>query len=266
VALGIVAGLAHRTKSSALPGLVVFLLVAGGCAVWSAVQTHYATEPGARRAGLLRQALYLGLVILYFLLTIFPYIKNSWYRFGRPFYDVNSTFYVWYDSWAQIEEGTKAHGDRRGRPEMPASNIPSLQKYLREHDLTLIAQRLGRGAGLTYRVALDSYGYAGYVLLVGVGLAAGSIISRRRLMDGIRLQPGLAGFLLLYFVVQFVAFAWFAEMVDGNRLVLALFLPLLVVFALGMRYLFDVRSVDRASGKAGGGGVALRCDAGRPGD
>lgn len=62
-----------------------------------------------------------------FLVVVFPYIRTSKERFGRYFYNVNSTFYMWYDSWDEAERGTKAHGDRDGWPNMPADQIPSFR-------------------------------------------------------------------------------------------------------------------------------------------
>ena len=34
--------------------------------------------------------------------------------FGQYFYNVNSTFYIWYDEWGDAIKGARAHGDRVG--------------------------------------------------------------------------------------------------------------------------------------------------------
>ena len=85
-----------------------------------------------------------------FLVVLSPYLLNSKRVFGHFFYNVNSTFYVWYDDWPAASQGTYRHGDGVGWPKMPAGEIPSMGKYLRGHSAGQIAARIrvvGRGSG-----------------------------------------------------------------------------------------------------------------------
>ncbi len=84
--------------------------------------------------------------ICIFFVIISPYIYENYTKFnGHLFYNVNSTFYVWYDTYEQVESGTKLYGDRVGWPDMPESEIPSLEKYIKTHSLTEILSRFLKG-------------------------------------------------------------------------------------------------------------------------
>lgn len=242
VAIGVLAGLAHLTKASVLPGLVLFLLVAFGWGLGRALRDARRTRGVPIES--FSHAVNLALVVGFFLLTVFPYIKNSWYRFGRPFYNVNSTFYVWYDTWEEVERGTKTQGDRSGWPDMPASQIPSYGKYIREHTPGDMVGRLLHGASLTIDEAVGSYGYAKYIVLFSLALLLALGLNRRRLGDGFRRYPQVAIFLIVYFVAYAVLYAWFAQIVDGNRLVLALLAPLLLSLAYGIRFALHDRNFE----------------------
>ena len=133
VLTGLLLGVTHLTKASILPGLAIYV----GTAV---LQTAVTALKNRSNPILLRQTTLHGvtpiLVILFFLLTIWPYLQNSKSQFGHYFYNVNSTFYIWYDSWDEVLAGTRAHGDRLGWPDMPAEEIPSASAYLQTHSLS----------------------------------------------------------------------------------------------------------------------------------
>ena len=233
IALGIVAGLAHLTKASVLPGLVLLLaalLVQGLLKRAQAVRvTSAASPPRGIWASSLR---YPFLIACFFLLTIFPYIKNSWYRFGHLFYNVNSTFYMWYDSWDEAKPGTRAHGDRVGWPDMPAEEIPSPGKYLREHSLAQMADRVLSNAQDTLAVAAGSYGYFKYALLFSLALLVAVVLNPDRANAIWRTYPELVLYILAFFAAHAVLDSWFRPLLDhGNRLVLALYLPFLFIGA-----------------------------------
>jgi len=241
--IGILAGLTHLTKASILPGLAAFLLVALAWGIARSIREGNGT--GGRSSALVRLACDLAIVVGFFLLTVFPYIKNSWYIYGRPFYNVNSTFYMWYDSWREAELGTKAHGDRNGWPDMPPDEIPSLPKYIREHSPAEILGRLLDGVSLTIREAVDSYGYAKYVLLLGLALVAASALNPRALEDALRRHQQSVVFVCLFFGAYVLLYAWFAQIAGGIRLALALLVPLLLTLAYGIRLVLRDRTVRR---------------------
>ena len=83
--------------------------------------------------------------ILVFLLLLSPYLIESKAKYGAYFYNVNTTFYIWYDSWDEAKAGTLAAGDHLGWPDLPDEEIPSLQKYLDEHSAVEILHRFRDG-------------------------------------------------------------------------------------------------------------------------
>jgi hypothetical protein len=234
---GVVAGLAHLTKASILPGLAVFLVVGGVHRLWvlwrnrRTVTTASSTRPAP--------AFFLValLVILFFLATVYPYIRENKRIFGQYFYNVNSTFYIWYDTWEEAKDGTRAHGDRVGWPDMPADQIPSLSKYLREHSAAHIMDRLLQGVNRLWGNAVGSLGYLKYPLGY-VGILVGAMLwQRKRTRALMTAHPLLCVFLLAYFVAYFLLYAWYSPIAGGNRLILAQFVPLMFTLTTGWQAL-----------------------------
>lgn len=237
VLAGITAGLGHLTKASILPALLlagVLVVLRGTDIFWRDNQaaTSRATSSDKARH-LLTHLGYASILLICFLVVVFPYIRTSKERFGHYFYNVNSTFYIWYDSWQEVESGTKAHGDRQGWPDMPEEQIPSFQKYLQEHSTRQIAERFFQGLITLWQRVTHSYGYAEFLLfyMIAIMLFLGqnwvqtwSILRRA--------NPWVILFVVGYFFGYILLYAWYTPIADGNRFVLALYLPGMLVLQL----------------------------------
>ena len=93
---GATVGVAHLTKASILPALGVWVAVALAQLLWDARARHEDRSSDAwRRLGMLL------LVIATFLAVVFPYIQTSKRIYGQYFYNMNSTFVMWCDSWPE---------------------------------------------------------------------------------------------------------------------------------------------------------------------
>jgi hypothetical protein len=241
--------LAHLTKASILPGLAIFSLVYALSLGLGWLRSRQAFAPG--RAELTRRLLVLPLVLVVFLASVYPYISTSKRVFGRYFYNVNSTFYIWYDSWEEAKQGTRAHGDRIGWPDMPPEQIPSPGKYLREHTPGQIGDRFIRGAKLVWEEVSDSYGYLPYVLIYAGLLAVATVAYRRQAADMIRANPIPLLFAGLYFWAYLLLYFWYAPIAAGNRLILAQFLPLMYSLSSGLSALLQGKSIRLASREVG---------------
>ncbi len=225
VAAGAVLALAQYTKASALLSLGVFL----GVSLLSVACERRARD--ARPAGWLRDALRsphlaaAGACLCAFLVLLSPYLIHSKQQYGRYFYNVNTTFYMWYDSWEEVKQGTRAHGDRKGWPTMPEEEIPTPARYLQTHTLGDIAQRELHGIWVLLRDRINSYGYFKYA--VGAWALGVALAIRRR--DVVRCYVARYRWVALYWLVAlvgyFLTYAWWVPISPAPRLVLALFLP-----------------------------------------
>jgi hypothetical protein len=234
---GIVAGIGHLTKASVIPAVLLEVTLLVFRTIHNIWKGRNSPKVEQKNHDLILKKwlpLTCALILLFcYLLVIFPYIRTSKERFSRYFYNVNSTFYMWYDSWEEAELGTKAHGDRQGWPDMPADEIPSPAKYIRKHSLGDMINRVTSGFQEMYSRMMQSYGY---VFFIGAYTAAFIILAiqnRESLSIVIRVnnQPYAMIFILGYFTGYLFLYAWFSPIAAGNRFVLSLFLPLLLIFA-----------------------------------
>jgi hypothetical protein len=211
--IAVAAALTHFTKASILPGLAVFLII-------------FVFAGLSSRREFSRRALQSVWIVALFLGLLSPYLIESKEKYGRYFYNVNSTFYFWYDSWDECSRGTKAHGDRLGWPDMPDEDIPSLGRYLERHDVGDIARRMLSGLvknlGCFVERKGNNYGRLVFLSLLFAGLlmwrGEGKVPARRR-----SLRVFQIGWILTYFLL----FAWYAPIAHGNRFTQSLLLPIL---------------------------------------
>jgi hypothetical protein len=182
-------------------------------------------------------------VVATFVLGVLPYLITSERVFGSAFYNVQSTYYVWYDSWAEARGGTIRAGDRFGPPALPADALPGPRTYFRDHTLRDVAVRLVDGLRWTFGQGVRTYGYWKYVLFYGVAVLAVLVARRRWALEQLREHFFVVAFAVLYVGGYTLAYAWHVPIVAGNRLVLSLFLPSMYAGALVLR-----ASAERGSG------------------
>jgi hypothetical protein len=181
ILIGIVAGFAHLTKASILPGFLIFLVTLVIKSIWIYFQKRKTNSPKVTFNYLTSYILVIPLIGMFFLATVFPYILTSKRVYGHYFYNVNSTFYMWYDSWKEAKQGTRAHGDRKGWPDMPPEEIPSMAQYLNEHSAQQILYRFVKGGRDVFDNVANSYGYFKYFIIFMIALIV-SIINQRELV------------------------------------------------------------------------------------
>ena len=226
---GLLAALAHLSKAAVLPFVGLFIAV-------SAVRAAGSLLSGARTGRRLVGGVLVPVVFaVAFLAVLAPYLLNSKRVFGHYFYNVNSTFYVWYDDWPAASQGTYQHGDGVGWPKMPASQIPTMRTYLRGHSAAQVATRIKDGLEEMVVVSYNRLWYFKYVALY-LAFAAVLVASRGRpVAEVVAEQPALAGFLVLYGVMYLLATAFYKP-ISGTtlRMLLTHVLPLL--FALSRAF------------------------------
>jgi hypothetical protein len=225
VAAGVLGALAHLTKASVLPLVAIFLLVV-------VVEAFRVMRLDARAA---RVKLVTALIVgASFLLVLSPYIRANKRVFGHYFYNVNTTFYIWYDDWPQASVGTIKHGDGVGWPAMPPDELPSGSRYWREHTVSQIVSRIGGGFWDMVDRSYKTYWYFKYVVLYLVCALALAVRARKDLTALIRRRVAAALFLLLYAAVYLLGIAFYAP-VSGTgttRFLIGHLTPLLFVLSL----------------------------------
>jgi hypothetical protein len=225
VGAGVLAALTHLTKASVLPFIAMFLVV---CVIEAFRQMH--VDARAARMKLVT-ALIVGVT---FLLVLSPYIRANERVFGHYFYNVNTTFYIWYDDWPQASIGTIKHGDGVGWPAMPPNELPSASRYWREHTVSQISSRIGGGLWDMVDRSYKTYWYFKYVVLYLACVLALAVHARRELTAVIRRHVAAALFLLLYAAVYLLGIAFYAP-VSGTgttRFLIGHLTPLFFVLSL----------------------------------
>jgi hypothetical protein len=223
VGVGAFAALAHLTKAAMLPLMAIFLAACG-------LDAFRAKSKGATERGIVT-AVIAGAT---FLALLSPYLLTNKHVFGHYFYNVNTTFYVWYDDWPHASVGTILHGDGVGWPAMPPDELPSASRYWHEHTIAQIAARVAHGfedmAVRSYR----TFWYLNYLLLyVAFALVVGW--ERRTQVANVFRRFPSAGFFLVAYALVYLMGTAFYEPVSGTgttRFLLAHVLPLMFVLSV----------------------------------
>ncbi|HET9418109.1 MAG TPA: hypothetical protein VFO30_02110, partial [Chthoniobacterales bacterium] len=214
---GATLGLAYLTKASMLPTLPlwvgVFLVQ-----IISRFRHDNGRRVVARDFGLLL------LVLASFLVVVFPYIQTNKRLYGHYFFNVNSTFYMWCDSWPEAVAFTEIYNDPKRRRELAPNELPSAAKYWREHSLGQIVHRLGNGLASMLKRSAKPTGYYKFVLLFAV---AGAFALRRgeSTIAFVKQRAFAASFCILFMVVYVLLYAWYGAIITDSRFILSLFLP-----------------------------------------
>lgn len=251
---GALAALAYLTKAAVLPLVAIFIVVFAA----QELSRFYAHVRVGRRDApneFIRQLAPGALVIAVFLAVLSPYLVNNKLAFGHYFYNVNTTFYAWYDDWAQASVGTIKHGDSVGWPTMPAEEIPGPVKYWNTHTSGQIARRIAGGFKDIVVRSYSTYWYFKYVVLyLAIALAAVTA-NRRTAVDLIRSRPAPFAYVVLYQVTYLFATAFYAP-VSGTgttRFVIANLTPLFFTLS----WFFAHPRIAGTRWNAGGKTIAL---------
>ncbi len=120
---------------------------------------------------------------------------------------------------------------------MPADQIPSMGKYLREHSMNQIALRLFNGGRTVISNLRHSFGYFNYIALYISLLFISGMIYWRKSRDFLLKFPFQWLFILAYFGLYFLLYAWYVPITSGARLILSQLIPLLFIISVGLQAL-----------------------------
>lgn len=233
---GTAIGLAHLSKASVLPALVVWIVLFFAQIFWN-------LRRGVSGIDVLHRVGMLLLVIATFLAVIFPYIQTSKRIYGQYFYNVNSTFVMWCDSSSEGWNFLNEHGQKDEWRSLPPEQLPSLSKYWREHSVAQIARRQMHGFWNLITQNAMAIGY--WKFMVAFVLAAAVLCARQsgRARQLLAEHPFAAAFCVLFFCAYFVLYAWYQAIVSDTRFILSIFLPCAFAASLFLRRLAKDRVI-----------------------
>jgi hypothetical protein len=248
IATGIIVGLTYLTKGTILSSLPLFALLYGIDLLLFAVRQNI-NKHKEFISIIVGRAAYLLVVLIMFAVIIFPYARALKQRFGHYFYNVNTTFYIWYDEWAEIEEEEAIHQFVMQWPaHLTDDELPSLRNYLRDHTWEQIADRFVSGVRSQYRnIFLQPFSVTNYWISYLLILLMGILINIDSFRKYVKSNVIPLMFVILYFTGYLIAFAWYSPIADGRRFTFALYIPFLIGIFLVMREL--VKNQTREPGK-----------------
>ena len=248
IATGIIVGLAYLTKGTILSSLPLFTLLYGIELFLYAVQKNINKNKESILL-IARRSAYLLVVLVMFAVIISPYAQALKQRFGHYFYNVNTTFYIWYDNWAEVEvEEAKHQFVMQWPAHLTEDELPSLRNYLSDHTWEQIADRFEAGVQKQYRnIFLNSFSVTNYWISYLLILLLGILINFDSFRKFLKSNLVPIMFVILYFAGYLFAFAWYCPIACGRRFTYALYIPFLIAIFLVMREL--VKYQPREPGK-----------------
>lgn len=239
-ACGIITGVSYLTKASALPALLLFLVFIA--IRFSFFLFRYLSERHniSYKVSFSRNLKCFILVIVTFLLTIHWYALDNKRIFGKYLYNVNSTFYFWYDSWEEAEGGVRLYGDNEGYPNMPLDQIPSMRKYFAEHSIQEIFHRIIFGIFIVMTKAVKSQsGWFKYCYIYMSAAILLVILNFNKAKTDFKKYFSAIFYIFAYLASYALLYGWYAPvsrahwpLFYGDRLILSLVIPFLFAISV----------------------------------
>lgn len=248
LATGIVLGLAHLTKASALPGLAILVLVFSGIELVRWIRNYRTRDIDidfARQSAVRFGLLLLSLVS--FLAVIYPYIRIANQKFGNYFYNVNTSVYVWYDDFTEAKAVDELYNFAdTWSAEIPRDEIPTMQTYFQTHSLEQISERVLFGIRAQLNNIWSSYSLTNYLVSYLVLLLLTVLADPGNAWQSIRHWWFLIAFGALYFAIYLAAFTWYAPISPEPRFTYGLLIPAMMTIFVSLREL--VANQKRSNG------------------
>ncbi len=248
---GLILGLTYLTKASVLLAIPIWL----GMMILRAIicarrktneSTPSDTSPTLDQVAHGNSVRWIGagcVTLAVFLASVSPYLKNNHEHFGRFFYNVNTTFFVWCDSWTQAQRFAEKYEIDQHFPAAPPETIPGPASYWRTHTSRQIVSRLTYGLRTLGALAWESASLKYLLFLVVCAVVVTSLNPSLAMSVAQRYKWPIAWSALL-FLAYVLAYAWYVVVAYGDRFVLSLVAPML--FGLCV-YLNRIGSVLPAS-------------------
>ncbi len=226
---GLLVAITYLLKASILLAVQIFLAYSVFLTLRDYVASRKSQKPKLRQVEWRARGISIAVFSLVFLSFLSPYLIQNKIQFGKYFYNVNTTFYIWYDSIHEASMGTAAYGDTYQWPAMPQSEIPTMERYLATHTPNQIIERIWVNLiRLVYISVVTSTAYL-YASLLGLVFIDVSVIERTFLRTNLARFSRPLIYSATVFGLYCLAYAWYIPIDAGSRFILALFLPVFFV-------------------------------------
>lgn len=214
---GLLECLAFLSKGSVQPGVALFAALYLARAAWK-------KAPGSRTLALsAADVLALGAA---FVAPLAPYLAKSKELYGSYFFNVNTRYVMWCDSWDDFLAREKAVGHWWTWGSLPESALPSMAHYLRTHSIGSMLEREALGVLEVLGNLVLGTGYLEFLALYLAFAAIASGAARAPLRWVASIDPGSrVAFVLPYALLYLGLFGFYAPIAAGPRFSLMLFLP-----------------------------------------
>lgn len=253
VVVGILMGFTYLTKASVLLAVPILVTLLALRALASGEKPEESRLSSSNRTRFLGAAIVASVV---FLLVVSPYLLSNHGRFGRFFYNVNTTFFVWCDSWAQAQHFAERYQIDQHYPDAPADQIPGMLNYFRTHSAIQIAQRLIYGMRTLTQLLLESVALK-YVVILAAYAVLLTIKQWEAAKEILRRHKWAVGFSVLLFALYILAYSWYVLVAFGDRFILSLVTPILFGLLLYVSRLSALQTSPRRLRQAGIAGILL---------
>lgn len=225
---GIALGLTQLLKASALPGMVVFVLVYLGKYINSFVVNHQKVKtPQKNSQKSWKSLLSLLLIIVGFLAVQFPYLWENQQRYGSLFYNINTEVYLWYDSFEEAKQAREYYDVYGTWPGVFENTTPGLLPYLQTHTLHEILDRLWNGILVQSHYLIHLRNPINYLIFYVFILIFLIAITFQETHRQVRPYFVVILFTCMYLGAYFFLYAVYTPIGSGPRFVYSLFLPAL---------------------------------------
>jgi hypothetical protein len=250
---GITLGLAQLTKSFILSLFILFIVLFSFKIIIKSLILLKNKNFLWRRW--FSQILFLILTIFYYLLIISPYLIQTKLITGRYFFNLNSSYYMWYDSWADCQKDINFYQKLSYSNNIDHSLIPGPIKYLKTHSLPQIKNRLTFGLATLYRDIsfppenLDYHNFSFFVPILGIILLILIFVYPAGFFQIVSKYFLSLIFSLTVFIFYLLLIAWYVPIADGPRFILTLFLPLIfclywLIYKLTFKYYIVINKLE----------------------
>ena len=224
---------------------ILYLLKASGLSMFFASIVFFIFFYIYKKILTMKKIKNLFISIITFFIICSPYLIENYINYNKHiFYNVNTTFYIWYDSWDEVELGTKNYNDRIGWPNMEKDELPSLSKYLSEHTGVEIVNRFFSGfKNITiYYFSLNEFTGAINLTLLLLSLVLAK--NRKKVFE---IDSFNFYYLFFLFLLIFIGAAWYNVIAPIPRFTILIFVPIYLNIFLIIEKIF-MNSNDREKG------------------